>query len=100
MTLDLLEEARRALIAGDPDKAAEAVTRFHEGTRPLGQPQAARARLLLAELIELAEAGRSGVATARQHLAEAARIASGVAGYDNQGQRTHAGTDRRRPLRF
>lgn len=100
MTVDLLDTAREALIAGRPEDALAAMTRFHE-LGPLHDPAAIRkAQQLLEELAVLAEAGRQGVAVARQGLAGAVELASGVATYDSHGQRAHAGTDRRRPMRF
>lgn len=98
--LDLLRIAREALIDGRPDDAIAAMTRFHDLGPPADSPLIPRAQQLLEELAALAEAGRQGVAAARQGLAGTVEMVTGVATYDNHGQRAHAGTDRRKPMRF
>lgn len=98
--LDLLRLAREALVAGRPEDALAAMTRF-QALAPTDDPALIlQARSLLEELAGLAEAGRQGVAAARQGLAGAVELATGVATYDSSGQRAHAGTDRRKPMRF
>lgn len=98
--LDLLRRAREALVAGRPEEALAAMTRFQQLAAPDDPATVAQARGLLEELAALAEAGRQGIAAARQGLAGAVELATGVATYDSRGQRAHAGTDRRRPMRF
>ncbi len=98
--LDLLRAAREALIEGRPDDALAAMTRFQALGPPGDSALIPQARRLLEELAALAEAGRQGVAAARQGVAGALELATGVATYDSHGQRAHAGTDRRKPMRF
>lgn len=98
--LDLLRDARAALIDGRPDDALAAITRFHEAGPPRDSADAAPIRHLLEELGALAEAGQQGVAAARRGVAAAIELAAGGATYDSRGQRARADADRRKPLRF
>lgn len=98
--LDLLAMARAALIGGRPEDALAAMTRFQALGAPVDPATHARIRHKLEELAELAEAGRQGVAAARAGVAGAVELATGVATYDSHGRRAHAGTDRRKPMRF
>lgn len=98
--LNNLIRARKALIAGQPDLAHAAICAFQDTHQNLSDSDAGTARLLLTELAGLAEAGQAGIADARACVAGALAGATGVATYDSRGQRSHAGTDRRRAMRF
>lgn len=98
--LDLLRSARKALIEGRPDDALAAMTRFQTLGVPDDSALIPQARQLLEEMADLSEAGRQGVASARQGLTGAVELATGVATYDRQGQRARAGTNRGKPMRF
>lgn len=98
--IDLLTQARQALLDGRPEDALAAMTGFHDQGHSLPRDDRPRARQLLAELAELAESGRIGVAAARQHIIAAVEVASGIAAYDRGGRRIHNPADRRPPMRF
>ena len=98
--IDLLRDARDALIGGRPDDALAAITRFHEFGPPDDPANTAPIRHLLEELAGLAEAGQQGVAAARREIAAAIELAAGGATYDSRGQRARTDADRRKPLRF
>ena len=98
--IDLLHDAREALISGRPEDALAAITRFHELGPAHDSADTAAIRHLLEELGELAEAGRQGVAAARRGVEAAIELAAGGVTYDSQGQRARADADRRKPLRF
>lgn len=98
--LSLLATARQALIEGRPQDAYDALTLFYESHPKPDSTELAAAKRALEQLADLAEAGRAGVAAARQGLAEAVDIATGVATYDGKGHRLHTDTERKKPLRF
>lgn len=98
--IDLLHQARAALIEGRPDDALSAMTHFHALGAPHQSDDPLQIERLLEELGALAEAGQQGVAAARRGIAAVIELASGGVTYDRKGQRAPTNADRRKPLRF
>lgn len=98
--INLLYDAREALIGGRPEDALAAITRFHALGPPRESADTDPIRHLLEELAALAEAGQQGVAAARREVAAAIELAAGGVTYDSHGQRARTDADRRKPLRF
>lgn len=87
-----LIHARTALMAFEPDKAAEMLHKFEAELqiRPLAADAAARCAAELSAICDLAGAAREGVLAAQRQFQDILKLSRNLDGYDKSGKRTTA----------
>lgn len=96
----LLDHAKRSLIEGRPDDALAAVKKLSENPALTMKADPEKVRSILRHLIELAEAGGSGVAAARERLSAAQHASTRLPTYTKSGAVEMNDLSIKKPMRF
>lgn len=98
----LVDEARAAVLSGDPAAALKGVERMaeHLAQRGLAPSDRAEVEAALARLLALAQASARGTEKALEQIRDIIRSARSLQTYDRQGQRQSVPTVAGAPHRF